>query len=113
MFHFQLRRRSLGFDAIYPMDILVYLPEQEAGGDCKGSKMGQQPGLRLARQVPEDAHISVGDHVEVTTKDGAIVIAPLKFIRGRARLRELVSHIPRHYKPEEADWGKIVGKEGW
>ncbi|HBL23771.1 MAG TPA: transcriptional regulator/antitoxin, MazE [Deltaproteobacteria bacterium] len=79
----------------------------------KVQKWGNSQGLRLARQVPEDAHISVGDHVEVTTKDGAIVIAPVKCIRGRARLRELVSHIPRHYKPEEADWGKIVGKEGW
>jgi antitoxin MazE len=69
--------------------------------------------LRLARQVLEDAHISVGDDVDVTTRDGMIVIVPVRRIRGKQSLEELVSRIPKNYEPKEADWGKPVGREVW
>ena len=76
-------------------------------------KWGNSQGLRLARQVLEDAHISVGDEVDVTTRDGMIVIAPARWIRGKQSLQELVSRIPKNYKSKEVDWGKPVGKEVW
>ena len=76
-------------------------------------KWGNSQGLRLARQVLEDAHISVGDEVDVTTRDGMIVIAPARRIRGKQSLQELVSRIPKNYKPEEVDWGTPVGREAW
>lgn len=76
-------------------------------------RWGNSQGLRLAKQVLEDAHISVGDDVEVAAKDGVIVIAPVKRIHGKVSLQELVSRIPDGYKAEETDWGKVTGKEGW
>jgi antitoxin MazE len=76
-------------------------------------KWGNSQGLRLAKQVLEDACISVGDDVDVTARDGVIVIAPIKRIRGKRSLQELVSRIPRNYKVEEIDWGKPVGREAW
>ena len=76
-------------------------------------KWGNSQGLRLARQVLEDAHISVGDEVDVTTRDGMIVIAPARRIRGKHSLQELVSRIPKDYKTEEVDWGEPVGREVW
>jgi antitoxin MazE len=76
-------------------------------------KWGNSQGLRLARQVLEDAHISVGDEVDVTTRDGMIVIAPARRIRGKQSLQELVSRIPKDYKTEEVDWGEPVGREVW
>lgn len=79
----------------------------------KVQKWGNSQGLRLAKQVLEDAHISVGDDVNVTTRDGVIVISPVKRIRGKRDLRELVSRIPRNYKAGEIDWGKPTGKETW
>jgi antitoxin MazE len=79
----------------------------------KIQKWGNSQGLRLARQVLEDAHISVGDDVDVTTKDGLIVIAPMRRIRGKQSLKELVSRIPKGYKAEEMDWGKPTGGEVW
>ncbi len=79
----------------------------------KIQKWGNSQGLRLARQVLEDAHISVGDEVDVTTRDGVIVIAPAKRIRGKHSLRELVSRIPKNFEPKEVDWGKPVGREVW
>ncbi len=79
----------------------------------KIQRWGNSQGLRLARQVLEDARIAVGDDVDVAVRDGMIVIAPVRRIRGKQSLQELVSRIPEGYKPEETDWGKAVGKEVW
>jgi len=79
----------------------------------KIQKWGNSQGLRLARQILEDACISVGDDVELTVREGMIVIVPIRRIRGRQNLKELVSRIPKNYKPEEMDWGKPAGNEVW
>ena len=79
----------------------------------KIQKWGNSRGLRLARQVLEDAHLAVGDEVDVTARDGMIVIAPVRRVRGKQSLQELVSRIPRNYKPGETDWGEPVGREVW
>ena len=79
----------------------------------KIQKWGNSQGLRLAKQVLEDAHLSVGDDVDVTARDGLIVIAPARRIRGKRSLQELVSRIPKRYKSAEMEWGEPVGKEVW
>jgi antitoxin MazE len=79
----------------------------------KIQKWGNSQGLRLAKQVLEDAHISVGDDVDVSAQDGLIVIAPTRRIRGKRSLQELVSRIPMGCKAEETDWGEPVGREAW
>ena len=79
----------------------------------KIQKWGNSQGLRLGKQVLEDARIAVGDSVDVAAQDGVIVIAPLKRIRGKQSLQELVSRIPRNYKTREIDWGKPRGRETW
>jgi len=79
----------------------------------KVQKWGNSQGLRLARQVLEEARISVGDHVNVSTRDGVIVIAPVRRVRGKQSLKELVSRIPKNYRPKEVEWGKPVGGEDW
>ena len=79
----------------------------------KIQKWGNSQGLRLGKQVLEDARIAVGDSVDVAARDGVIVIAPLKRIRGKQSLQELVSRIPRNYRTKEIDWGKPMGREKW
>jgi antitoxin MazE len=79
----------------------------------KIQKWGNSQGLRLAKQVLEDAHLSLGDDVNVTVQDGLIVIAPARRVRGRQSLEKLVSHIPKDYKAEEMDWGEPVGRKVW
>jgi len=79
----------------------------------KVQKWGNSQGLRLARQVLADASISVGDDVDVSVRDGTIVIIPIKRVRGKLSLQELVSHIPKNYRAREVDWGKPAGKESW
>ena len=76
-------------------------------------KWGNSQGLRLAKQLLEEAHISIGDEVDVTMRDGAIIIAPIMRIRGKRSLQELVSRIPKNHKPGEVEWGNPIGSEVW
>ena len=76
-------------------------------------KWGNSQGLRLRKQLLSDVEISVGDAVEVAARDGAILIAPVRRVRGRYTLRELVRRIPKDDKTGEVDWGRPVGKEVW
>jgi antitoxin MazE len=77
----------------------------------KIQKWGNSQGLRLAKEVLEEARILVGDPVDVSTRDGVIVIAPVRRVRGKQSLQELVSRIPKNYKTREVDWGKPIGRE--
>ena len=62
----------------------------------KVQSWGNSQGLRLSRQVLEEAHISVGDEVDLSVHDGVIVIAPARRVRGRCNLKELVKRIPHN-----------------
>jgi len=79
----------------------------------KVQKWGNSQGLRLSRQLLEDAQIAVGDEVEVGVRDGVIVISPARRPRGRHNLQDLVNRIPKEYQAEELDWGRPMGKEVW
>ena len=79
----------------------------------KVQKWGNSQGLRLAKDVLAHAHIEVGDEVDVAVADGVIVIAPVKRIRGRHRLEDLLSQIPPDHEAEEVEWGTPVGREVW
>ena len=80
----------------------------------KVQKWGNSQGLRLAKQVLEEAHISIGDPVDVSARDGVIIIAPIRrSVRGGLSLQELVARIPKNYKPQEIEWGEPVGSETW
>lgn len=79
----------------------------------KVQKWGNSQGLRISKQVLDNAHISVGDEVDVAVRDGTIVITPVNRVRGKYDLRKLVAAIPKSHKPEELNWGPPVGKETW
>ena len=74
---------------------------------------GNSQGLRLNRQVLAEAHIAVGDEVDLTVREGVIVIAPAKRVRGGHDLAKLVARIPKGYRPAPVDWGEPVGREAW
>jgi antitoxin MazE len=79
----------------------------------KVQKWGNSQGLRISREVLDGAHVSVGDEVDVAVLDGAIVVTPVRRVRGKYTLQHLVSRIPKGYKAEEVDWGTPMGKEAW
>ena len=53
-----------------------------------------------------------GKEVDIIVKEGVMVVAPAKRIRGRHNLKDLVSRIPKSYQPGEVDWDGIFGGEG-
>jgi len=79
----------------------------------KVQKWGNSQGLRLSKQLLEDAHIRIGDEVNVAVQDSVIVIRSARPFRGKHTLVELVAGLPKNYKDEELDWGKPVGREAW
>jgi antitoxin MazE len=79
----------------------------------KVQKWGNSQGLRLAKQMLDEARISIGDEVAVSARDGVIVITPVRRIRGKQSLKDLVSRIPESYESEEIDWGRPLGREAW
>ncbi len=77
----------------------------------KVQKWGNSQGLRLPKHVLASAEISIGDHVDVISKAGQIIIkkrAPRKF-----DLAEMVARMPADYEVSEESFGKPVGKEAW
>jgi len=79
----------------------------------KIKKWGNSQGLRIAKHLLQEAQIELGDEVEIAVQDGKLVISPLKNVRNRYKLADLIKEIPADYEPKEIDWGKPVGKEVW
>ena len=76
-------------------------------------KWGNSQGLRLSKALLSDADIDVGDAVDVAVHKGALVVTPVRRVRGGHDLRDLVRRIPRGYKPAKLDWGTPTGREVW
>ena len=93
---------------VYTSDI-----QKEVGMIAKIQKWGNSQGLRLAKSLLADAQIGVGDAVDVSVRDGMMIIKPVKKIRGRHSLKELVDRIPKDHQNKEVDWGDPVGREAW
>jgi len=80
---------------------------------AKVQKWGNSQGLRLSKQLLDEVQISVGDPVEVVVQEGVIVVAPLKRVRGKHSLRDLIRQIPKGHKAQELPWGGPAGREVW
>jgi len=76
-------------------------------------KWGNSQGLRFPKAILEEAQLSVGDDVNLSIHEGKIVVEPVRKIRGKYQLQELVAQMPDDYQVEEVDWGAPVGKEVW
>lgn len=77
----------------------------------KVQKWGNSQGLRLAKHVLENAQLAIGDDVEIIVGEEEITIK--KVVRPKFDLAEMVSRMPRNYKPKEESFGKPVGREEW
>jgi antitoxin MazE len=79
----------------------------------KVQKRGNSQGLRLSKEVLDEAQIGIGDEVNVSVRCRRIIVQLLNKVRGRYCLQELVAKIPKEYRAEEVEWGEPVGKEAW
>lgn len=76
-------------------------------------KWGNSQGMRLSKEILAETGIKVGDSVDVSVQDGALVVTPAKCVRGGVDLAELVRRIPEGYEAGEFDWGAPEGREAW
>ena len=74
------------------------------------AKWGNSLGLRLPKSVAQEAGVGEGDTVDVSVRNGAIVIRPT---RRTYSLRRLVAKITPRNRHGESDWGAPVGHETW
>ena len=74
------------------------------------AKWGNSLGLRLPKAIALEAGVEEGDPVDVSVKDGAIVIRPS---RATYTLEQLVAKITPRNRHDESDWGAPVGDETW
>lgn len=79
----------------------------------KIQKSENSDGIFFTKNILEAAQINVGDEVQVTIRNGRIIIETANRTRRRADLKALLAQMPEDYQPEELDWGKPVGKEEW
>ena len=79
----------------------------------KVQRWGNSQGLRFTKAILEEARIDVGDRVNVTVREGRIIVEPLTTTRGKHDLKTLVSAMSEGYRAEEEDWGPPAGKEAW
>jgi antitoxin MazE len=74
------------------------------------ARWGNSLGLRLPKSVAVEAQVDEGDTVNVSVKNGAIVIRPS---RPTYSLEELVAGITPGNRHTESDWGTPIGHEVW
>jgi antitoxin MazE len=72
------------------------------------AKWGNGLGLRLPKVIALEAQVDEGDRVDVSVKNGAIVIRPS---RPACSLEQLVAKITPQNRHDETDWGTPVGHE--
>ncbi|MBK9168112.1 MAG: AbrB/MazE/SpoVT family DNA-binding domain-containing protein [Bryobacterales bacterium] len=80
------------------------------GTPTRIARWGNSLGLRLPKGLASEARISEGDTVEVSVKDGAIIVRPAQTTYS---LHELVSRITPRNRHEETSWGEPAGHEPW
>jgi antitoxin MazE len=80
---------------------------------AKIQKWGNSQGLRISKNLLADVKLDVGDEVNISVKDGIMIVAPAQRERGRHNLKDLVARIPESYQPGEVNWGKPIGREKW
>lgn len=76
-------------------------------------RWGNSQGLRFPKTVLTAAQIDVGDEVQISVEDGKIIVEPVRRIRGKYTIEDLVAQLPDDPQPEEVDWGEPTGSEVW
>ncbi|MGE3405104.1 MAG: AbrB/MazE/SpoVT family DNA-binding domain-containing protein [Vicinamibacterales bacterium] len=74
------------------------------------ARWGNSLAFRLPKSVAMETKLAEGDSVEVSVKDGAIVLTP---VARRLTIEELVKGITPENRHPEVDWGPPVGREEW
>jgi antitoxin MazE len=74
------------------------------------SKWGNSLAVRLPKPFMDELGLVEGTEVEITLRDGHLVLTALGREYG---LEELVRGITPENRHRESDWGRPQGREGW
>lgn len=74
------------------------------------AKWGNSLALRLPRHIIEEARLCEGSPVDLSVKDGMVVVTP---VRKKFKLEELLAQMTDEHKVSEVDWGGAQGEEIW
>src|SRR6056297_3119929 len=77
----------------------------------KIQRWGNSQGLRIPKEVLVAAKLGVGDAVDVRAVDGTLIVTPLRRVRGRLALSDLVAAMPTRVANTEVPWGEPEGDE--
>lgn len=83
----------------------------DPGMVTKIQQWGNSQGLRVPLAILEQAHLGVGDTVQIVAVGKQLVIESVAPVRGRYKLADLLKKCKG--KVPEADWGPPQGKEAW
>lgn len=73
-------------------------------------KWGNSGAIRLPAAVMKQVNVALGDHLDLKTEDGRIVLAPAQCVY---RLSDLVAGITEKNLHAPVDFGAAVGREAW
>ncbi|MBT2134857.1 AbrB/MazE/SpoVT family DNA-binding domain-containing protein [Croceibacterium sp. LX-88] len=74
------------------------------------AKWGNSLALRLPNHLVRAANLTEGTPVEFSTRDGTVVITP---VRKKYKLDELLAQMTEDQRHPETDWGDPKGDEVW
>ena len=79
--------------------------------NTKIQKWGNSLGLRIPKSFAEEAGVEAGSEVELSVKDGQLVVTPTR--RRKYQLRDLLRKVTPANLHDEIDTAGPVGREGW
>ena len=108
-------RRSVVLVALWDVGVdrcarLAYIQCRYMARSTQIARWGNSLGVRLPRSVALEARVDEGDRVDVSVRNGAIVLRPS---RPAYSLDQLVAKITPRNRHGESDWGATVGDEAW
>ena len=75
------------------------------------TEMGNNLALRIPKSFADEAGLEQDSSVEMSLKDGRLVIAPAD--KSGLTLRRLLAQVTRDNRHSEVDTGSAVGNEVW
>lgn len=76
-------------------------------------RWGNSLAIRIPKAFADEMDVAEGSVVDITVREGTLVVAPMRRSPERLDIEELVREIPADYVAEVIDWGPPVGKEVW
>jgi len=79
----------------------------------KVQKWGNSQGIRIPKNLLQNSNIKIGEEVDISVEEGKIIVEPTHRNRGKYNIRDLISKMPKNYRPKEENWGRPIGQEEW